>query len=47
MSRQMRQKTTAILYNDLDLVHVAYVMNEPKEEIQCNLEDLLKPPAKR
>ncbi|CAJ0921652.1 unnamed protein product, partial [Mesorhabditis belari] len=47
MSREMRESVDSILRQDLDTVHVGIVTNEEKEPIECNLEELLKPPAER
>lgn len=47
MPREVRVMTTTVLRNDLDLVHVAFVPEKRHEPIQCNLEELLKPPPKR
>ncbi|VDN43184.1 unnamed protein product [Gongylonema pulchrum] len=47
MPREVRQSTTTVLRNDLDLVHVVFVPQKPVEPIHCNLEQLLQPPPKR
>ncbi|EJW81234.1 hypothetical protein WUBG_07857 [Wuchereria bancrofti] len=47
MPREVRDTTNTILRNDLDLVHVCYMHEKPKEPIYCNLAELLKPPSKR
>ncbi|VDN23828.1 unnamed protein product [Gongylonema pulchrum] len=47
MPREVRQTTTTVLRNDLDLVHVVFVPQKPVEPIHCNLEQLLQPPPKR
>ncbi|VDM94936.1 unnamed protein product [Thelazia callipaeda] len=47
MPREVRDATNTLLRNDLDLVHVVYVHEKPREVIHCNLEELLQPPSKR
>lgn len=47
MSREMRETVDKILRQDLDTVHVGIVAHEEKQPIECNLEELLKPPAER
>lgn len=41
--------TRAILQNDLDFVFISYVndRDQPKGEVDCDLEEILKPPAER
>ncbi|KAK6055743.1 hypothetical protein COOONC_06752, partial [Cooperia oncophora] len=47
MSTKARDTTKSIFTHDLDMVHVAVVpVTTPKPE-KCNLEEILKPPAKR
>uniref|UniRef100_A0A915PK11 Small ribosomal subunit protein bS6m n=1 Tax=Setaria digitata TaxID=48799 RepID=A0A915PK11_9BILA len=47
MPRDVRDTTNTILRNDLDLIHVMYMHEKPRESITCNLEELLKPPPER
>ncbi|KAL6732828.1 hypothetical protein Aduo_003545 [Ancylostoma duodenale] len=48
MSMDARNATKSILMHDLDMVHVAVVpVPPPQPAIQCNLEEILKPPAER
>lgn len=47
MPRSVRDATSTILHNDLDLIHVVYVHEKPQKPIHCNLAELLKPPAER
>ncbi|KIH45249.1 hypothetical protein ANCDUO_24714 [Ancylostoma duodenale] len=48
MSTDARNATKSILMHDLDMVHVAVVpVPPPQPAIQCNLEEILKPPAER
>uniref|UniRef100_A0AC34G4R6 Ribosomal protein S6 n=1 Tax=Panagrolaimus sp. ES5 TaxID=591445 RepID=A0AC34G4R6_9BILA len=41
--------TRRILQNDLDFVYISYVneREQPKDEIECDLDVILKPPAER
>ncbi|EPB67083.1 hypothetical protein ANCCEY_13824 [Ancylostoma ceylanicum] len=48
MSIDARNATKSILMHDLDMVHVAVVpVPPPQPAIQCNLEEILKPPSAR
>ncbi|KAK6011671.1 hypothetical protein OSTOST_23236 [Ostertagia ostertagi] len=47
MSTKARETTKSIFMHDLDMVHVAVVPVTPPTPVKCNLEEILKPPAKR
>ncbi|PAV59960.1 hypothetical protein WR25_18038 [Diploscapter pachys] len=48
MSSPARLEAKTILRNDLDTVHVEAVLTPTeKPEFECNLEEILKPPAER
>ncbi|XGW21882.1 hypothetical protein V3C99_004665 [Haemonchus contortus] len=47
MSVEARKTTKSIFTHDLDMVHVAVVPVTPSVPKKCNLEEILKPPAKR
>uniref|UniRef100_A0AC35THJ1 28S ribosomal protein S6, mitochondrial n=1 Tax=Rhabditophanes sp. KR3021 TaxID=114890 RepID=A0AC35THJ1_9BILA len=49
MPIETQRKALSILVNDLDLLHVHFVNTKILEtpSFECNLEDILKPPAQR
>ncbi|CAI4230169.1 unnamed protein product [Auanema sp. JU1783] len=47
MSVDARKVTKSIFQNDLDTVHVDIVPIQSSQKIDCNLEELLKPPTER
>uniref|UniRef100_A0A0N4WAE0 DEP domain-containing protein n=1 Tax=Haemonchus placei TaxID=6290 RepID=A0A0N4WAE0_HAEPC len=47
MSVEARKTTKSIFTHDLDMVHVAVVPVTTPAPEKCNLEEILKPPAKR
>lgn len=47
MSTDARNTTKSIFMHDLDMLHVAVVPTTQQEPIQCNLEEILKPPSQR
>lgn len=49
MSVETSVKTRNILQNDLDLVKVSFAneREQPKGDLDCDLEEILKPPAER
>ncbi|KAE9556319.1 hypothetical protein FO519_000502 [Halicephalobus sp. NKZ332] len=49
MSMDTAKSTREILRNDLDIVYISIInqKEQPKGEIECDFEEILKPPAER